>query len=87
MPKTEPTSEVLREVGQRVRAAREAAGYTQEEAAARADIDYKRWQRLEQGTVNPTIRTLARVASALGVGFWAMLCAAPTPRPRSLGNS
>jgi transcriptional regulator with XRE-family HTH domain len=63
---------VLRELGQRLRSAREAAGLTQEEAAHKAGIDYKRWQRLEQGTVNPTIRTLIRVADALGIGFWGL---------------
>lgn len=43
---------------------------TQEEAAHAAGIDYKRWQRLEQGTVNPTVKTLARAAEALGSSFW-----------------
>jgi transcriptional regulator with XRE-family HTH domain len=42
-----------------------AAELTQEEAADRARIDYKRWQRLEQGAVNPTARTLLRVAEAV----------------------
>lgn len=46
---------------------------TQEEAAARARIDYKRYQRLEAGSVNATIRTLARVAEALGTDLWTML--------------
>ena len=40
---------VLRQIGVRIRAAREAAGLTQEDAAHRAGIDYKRWQRLEAG--------------------------------------
>ena len=40
-----------------MRAARESRGFTQEEAAHAAGIDYKRWQRLEQGTVNPTVKT------------------------------
>lgn len=66
---------LLREVGSRVRVVRDAAGMTQEAAAARAGIDYKRWQRLEQGAVNATIRTLARVAAALGTDFWSLLCA------------
>jgi transcriptional regulator with XRE-family HTH domain len=64
---------VLKEVGDRVRRAREAAGLTQEGAAGRARIDYKRYQRLEAGAVNPTIRTLARVAVALDTDLWQML--------------
>lgn len=64
---------VQKEIGQRIHRARVAAGMTQEEAAAAAGIDHKRWQRLEQGAVNPTARTLVRVATALGLTFWALL--------------
>lgn len=64
---------LLRELGVRVRRRREAAGLTQEAAASGAGIDYKRYQRLEAGTVNATMRTLARVAEALGTDAWTML--------------
>jgi transcriptional regulator with XRE-family HTH domain len=53
---------------------------TQEEAADRAGIDYKRWQRLESGTVNATLRTLLRVADALGTNVWEMLQGRPHGR-------
>jgi len=66
-------AEVQRGVGRRIRAARIAAALTQEQAAAKAEIDYKRWQRLELGTVNATLRTLARVAEALDTSFWKLL--------------
>jgi transcriptional regulator with XRE-family HTH domain len=69
---------VQKEIGRRVRRARIAAGITQEAAAATAGIDHKRWQRLEQGTVNPTARTLVRVAMAVGLTFWGLL-AMPAP--------
>jgi len=52
---------------------RSALGLTQEEAADRAGIDYKRWQRLESGSVNATLRTLLRVADALDTSVWVML--------------
>jgi transcriptional regulator with XRE-family HTH domain len=55
----------VRSTAEQVLDARVRAGLTQEEAAGRADIDYKRWQRIEQGAVNPTVATLARIASAL----------------------
>ncbi len=58
---------ILRGIGARIGAIRKAAGLTQEDAAHRARIDYKRWQRLERGDVNPTVRTLLRAATALGV--------------------
>lgn len=63
-----------------MRAARVASGLTQEAAAARADIDYKRWQRIEQGKVNPTVRTLLRVADVLDVEASELLV---PPRGRS----
>lgn len=68
---------VQKEIGRRIRDARVAAGLTQEAAAAAAGIDAKRWQRLEQGSVNATVRTLGRVAEALGMTFWALVGAAP----------
>jgi len=73
---------VQREIGRRVRRARLAAGLTQEEAAATAGIDHKRWQRLEQGTVNPTARTLVRVSSALRTTFWDLLGPVPPAEPQ-----
>jgi len=73
-------SGVLREAGRRIATAREGLGLTQEEAADRAGIDYKRWQRLEGGTVNATLRTLLRVADALGTNVWTMLGRTPGRR-------
>jgi transcriptional regulator with XRE-family HTH domain len=64
---------VYRDIAARMRAARIAAGLTQEEAAARAAIAYKRWQDIEAGRANTTILTLNRVAAALGVDFWAIV--------------
>ena len=73
-------SGVLREAGRRIATAREGLGLTQEEAADRAGIDYKRWQRLEGGNVNATLRTLLRVADALDTNVWAMLQGRPAGR-------
>jgi transcriptional regulator with XRE-family HTH domain len=72
----------LRQVGHRVKAARLAHGGTQEEVADRARIDYKRYQALEAGRVNPTIGTLLRVAEALDLSIW-LLLGGPSPKPRS----
>lgn len=68
---------VQRELGKCIRAARVEAGLSQEEAATLAGIDYKRWQRLEQGTVNATVRTLTRVAEALSSDFWKLMQSGP----------
>jgi transcriptional regulator with XRE-family HTH domain len=79
--------EVLIELGQRVRTARLEAGLTQEDAAAAAELDWRRWQRIEEGTVNATIKTLVRVARAVRKDFWSLLAsettgvAAPSRKP------
>lgn len=70
MARSPSFSTVQRQIGRRIRAARANAGLTQEEAAAKAGIDYKRWQRVEAGEVNATIRTLNRVATTLGITLW-----------------
>jgi transcriptional regulator with XRE-family HTH domain len=83
---SQATEKVLRELGRRIGRARIAANLTQEEAAAACGIDYKRWQELEAGRVNATMRTLVRVAKALRIGVWDLLGSAPvseaTPRKR-----
>jgi DNA-binding XRE family transcriptional regulator len=73
-------TEILRELGLRIQRARVSGGLTQEQAASDSGIDYKRWQRLEEGSVNPTVKTLHRVAAALDVPFWDLF--APLQRRR-----
>jgi transcriptional regulator with XRE-family HTH domain len=46
---------------------RVADGLTLEEAAHRADLHWRHWQKLEAGEVSPTLRTLARLAETLRV--------------------
>lgn len=70
---SERLAHVLRRLGARLRRLREVAELTQETAADRAGIDVKRWQRLEAGEVNPTVRTLDRAAHALGTDFWTVV--------------
>ena len=76
----ETEAHVLREIGRRIRDARVAAGLSQEAAAARAGIDSKRWQRIERGAVNATVRTRVRIGRALDVSVWTLL--APTLQGR-----
>jgi transcriptional regulator with XRE-family HTH domain len=77
-------AEILLELGLRIQRARVSAGLTQEQAASDSAIDYKRWQRLEEGSVNPTVKTLHRVAAALDVPFWDLF--SPLQRRRSQDN-
>ena len=53
--------------GNELKRARDRLGITQGTAAAIAQIDEKNWQRLEQGSarMNPTLKTLFRIAQAL----------------------
>lgn len=66
-----------RHIGQRIQVARLASGLTQEVAADLAGIDVKRWQRLEAGQVNATVKTLWRVAEATGVDVSALIVLGP----------
>jgi transcriptional regulator with XRE-family HTH domain len=63
------------ELGNRLRDARHSAGLTQERVAFLSDIDYKRYQRIEAGEVNVTLRTLVRIAEAIGADLWRELLA------------
>ncbi len=54
-------------LGASVRKMRLAAGLTQEALAAKADIDTRYLQDIEQGATNPTLAMLVALAAALGV--------------------
>lgn len=54
-------------VGRNIKAARIAAGMSQEELAARMDVDQGYVSSLEAGKRNPTILTMWHVSVALGV--------------------
>jgi transcriptional regulator with XRE-family HTH domain len=58
---------VVRDLAQRIRCARLAIDLTQEEVAERSRIPYKRYQAVELGAANLTVKTLARLADALGL--------------------
>lgn len=70
---------ILCELGARIRAARKAAGLTQEEAAHAAGMDWRRWQRIESGSANLTVLTLVRVARALRTNFWKLVASSALP--------
>lgn len=54
------------QVGSNLREAREAQGLTQEHLAHLAGLATRHLQKIEAGQVNVTLRTLARLGSALG---------------------
>jgi HTH-type transcriptional regulator / antitoxin HipB len=55
------------DVGERIRAARETAGLSQRDLAARMGTSQAAVARLEAGGVGATLTTLHRVAAALGL--------------------
>src|SRR6266705_3229748 len=55
------------DVGERIRAARETAGLSQRDLAARMGTSQAAVARLEAGGVGATLTTLHRVADALGL--------------------
>lgn len=57
----------LKRLGKKILALREEAGFTQEEAAERADLHAKHWGDLENARTNATVSTLVAVARALKV--------------------
>lgn len=59
--------DIRRVVGRNIKEARLAAGMSQEELAARMDVDQGYVSSLEAGKRNPTILTMWHVAEALGV--------------------
>lgn len=63
--RTEETASVV--VGRAIRARREALGATQHELARLAGHNPSNFGLLERGATNPTLASLLRVATALGV--------------------
>ncbi|MFF8467891.1 helix-turn-helix domain-containing protein [Streptomyces griseus] len=55
-----------RAIGDRIRAARKAAGYTQEEVALRIGMDRATYNRIEQGHSAALVDSLILIADAIG---------------------
>ncbi len=60
-------AQLAADVGERIHAAREAAGLSQRELARRMGTSQAAIDRLESGGVGATLTTLQRVATALGL--------------------
>lgn len=60
-------SDITQQVGRRIAELRQGEGVTQEAFAERLGVSLKYVQRIEGGRQNLTLRSLARLASMLGV--------------------
>ncbi len=81
--------EFLRGVGRRITSLRAKVGHTQQEAATKAGLDLRLWQRLEAGDANSTLLVFHDVARALGVEVRQVLTpmkATGSPAPRRPGR-
>lgn len=65
-------------VAANVRRLREAGKLTVEEAAHRAGIHWRHWQKVEAGETSATLRTVARISNALEVEPGELLAAVTT---------
>ena len=64
---------ILTEVGRLIRKHRIAKGWSQEELADRASVHRTFVSSIERGVRNPTVTSLHRIASALGLTVSEML--------------
>jgi len=62
-----------RRVASNIKKARWAAGLTQAEAASDQGLDFRHYQELEQGRVDPKLSTLRSVAVGLGTTVAALV--------------
>lgn len=73
-------------IGRRVRAFRQARGWTLDDAAERSGVSRRMIVKVEKGETNPSVGTLLRLGDALGVGLPTLVArddaapAALTPR-------
>ena len=61
--------DVRKQFGARVRALREARGWSQEELAEQAGLHRTYVSAVERGVRNPTVTVMARIAAALEVSL------------------
>jgi len=77
--------ELRKLVGSRIRELRRARGLTQESLGERAGLSYKFIGEVERGMANPTLDTLAGIATALDVDVPELVSVAPR-RPAGVRN-
>lgn len=65
--KSESQIQFLKEIGQNLRALRNAKGLSMEQLAGDVNIEFRQLGRLERGETNATVLTLRKLADALGV--------------------
>jgi len=72
----------LKKLGEKIKLLRKSNGLSQQKLAAKAGFDYRYVGFLEQARINPTIKTLEKIAKALSVHVCELL---PTARENGQG--
>ena len=67
VPPKDPGQRLQARLAAGLRRERSRQGWTQERAAELAGLNPRHYQKLEEGTVNVTVRTLERLCRAYGV--------------------
>ncbi|MEJ0104711.1 MAG: helix-turn-helix transcriptional regulator [Bacteroidota bacterium] len=57
----------MKALGKRIKELRKVQGFSQEDLSYEADIPLSQVGRIERGEINPTVSTVAAIASALKV--------------------
>jgi len=65
--------DILRDLGVTLGILRQRAGLNLKKASERAEIHWRRLQKIETGQVNVTLSTLVRIALAIGVDASALV--------------
>jgi transcriptional regulator with XRE-family HTH domain len=60
-------TQVLKKLGDNLKAIRTSKGFTLEQLAYAADIELSQIHRIEKGKINPTITTLTAIARGLEI--------------------
>lgn len=63
------SNQIIRQIGSKIRALRNAQDLTQEQLAEKANLSYKYLGEIERGEINPGINNLFKIAQALGVAI------------------
>jgi transcriptional regulator with XRE-family HTH domain len=75
-----PMSQLIKDVGKRIRELRTGKSLTQEGLADRTGLTPKFISEVECGKTNPSLRTLEKIAGVLKVGIPDLLSRAPKPK-------